>query len=69
MPETPQEEAVESQAAIFLDKTLLAKVLTSYGHIYEHFDIKQNIIVDNISYDEDIEVVTAFIHFIKETEH
>lgn len=54
---------------IQLDHELLGKVLTEYAHSIEHIPDRQFIIVEDVEYDEDEQLLTAFINVIQRTEH
>jgi hypothetical protein len=54
---------------IELDFNLLSRVLTEYGHAYDHIDFTDEITVEDVNYDTETKVLTAFIKIIKETVH
>ena len=54
---------------IELDYPLLGRVLTEYGHAYDHIDYSDFITVEDVSFDTETKILTAFIKIVKETVH
>lgn len=54
---------------IILDYSLLGTVLTEYGRLYSHINWNDHISVEDLSFDEDEKILTAFIKIESETEH
>lgn len=59
----------EGFGIIQLDYDLLGRVLTEYGHMIQHIPERQFILVEDVQYDEQEKVLTAFINVVETTEH
>ncbi len=58
---------IEPFPTIELDFGLFGKVLTEYAHVNGHMAFSDVIQVQDINYDDDDKVLTAFIQIVSET--
>lgn len=63
------EPKTESFPVVQLNHDLLGKVLTEYAHINSHIPFKDRLEVVDVIYDEEEELLTAFVNITQETQH